>query len=300
MRIGMVGLGRMGGNMTLRLLRRGHEVVGYARSESSRKPVADEGAETPGSLAELVQALEPPRHVWLMVPAGEPTESTVAELSDLLDEGDLVVDGGNSLFRDSVRRAAGLSQKGIAFVDAGVSGGIWGREEGYCLMLGGEASAVSRLEPVLTDLAPEDGWAHVGPSGAGHFVKMVHNGIEYGLLQAYGEGMEILRSSVYDLDLKQVTEVWRRGSVVRSWLLDLLATAYEKDPGLEEVAGYVEDSGEGRWTVLSAIDQEVPAPVTALSLFARFASRQEESYAAKVIAALRREFGGHAVRKDEP
>ena len=296
----MVGLGRMGGNMTLRLLRRGHEVVGYARSESSRKPVADEGAETPGSLAELVQALEPPRHVWLMVPAGEPTESTVAELSDLLDEGDLVVDGGNSLFRDSVRRAAELSQKGIAFVDAGVSGGIWGREEGYCLMLGGEASAVSRLEPVLTDLAPEDGWAHVGPSGAGHFVKMVHNGIEYGLLQAYGEGMEILRSSVYDLDLKQVTEVWRRGSVVRSWLLDLLATAYQKDPGLEEVAGYVEDSGEGRWTVLSAIDQEVPAPVTALSLFARFASRQEESYAAKVIAALRREFGGHAVRKDEP
>jgi 6-phosphogluconate dehydrogenase len=298
MRLGMVGLGRMGGNMSIRLLRRGHEVVGYARSEDSRDRVARQGATAAASLEGLVAELDPPRVVWVMVPSGDPTESTVARLSEMLQAGDIVVDGGNSLFRDSIRRAAELTKRNVMFVDAGVSGGIWGLEEGYCLMLGGEPDAVAKLEPILTDLAPENGWARVGPSGSGHFVKMVHNGIEYGLLQSYGEGFEILNASVYDLDLHQVAELWRRGSVVRSWLLDLLAAALSGDPELARVKGYVEDSGEGRWTVLSAIDEDVPAPVTALSLFARFASRQEESFSAKVIAALRREFGGHAVRED--
>jgi 6-phosphogluconate dehydrogenase len=298
MRLGMVGLGRMGGNMSIRLLRRGHEVVGYARSEESRGRVARHGANAVTSLEELVSMLDRPRAVWLMVPAGDPTEKTVTRLGELLEAGDIIVDGGNSLFRDSLRRAAELSKNGIMFVDAGVSGGIWGLEEGYCLMLGGEQDAVNRLEPVLSALAPEGGWARVGPSGSGHFVKMVHNGIEYGLLQSFGEGFEILNASVYDLDLSQVADLWRRGSVVRSWLLDLLAAALSKDPELARVKGYVEDSGEGRWTVLSAIDENVPAPVTALSLFARFASRQEESFSAKVIAALRREFGGHAVREE--
>jgi 6-phosphogluconate dehydrogenase len=294
----MVGLGRMGGNMSIRLLRAGHEVVGYARSAESRERVGRHGANSAASLEELVSALDPPRAVWVMVPAGDPTESTIATLAELLDSGDVVVDGGNSLFRDSVRRAADLSKKDVLFVDAGVSGGIWGLEEGYCLMLGGPAEAVDRLEPVLTALAPDKGWARVGPSGSGHFVKMVHNGIEYGLLQSFGEGFEILNASVYDLDLRQVAELWRHGSVVRSWLLDLLALALSRDSDLAKVKDYVEDSGEGRWTVLSAIDEDVPAPVTALSLFARFASRQEESFSAKVIAALRREFGGHAVRED--
>jgi 6-phosphogluconate dehydrogenase len=298
MRLGMVGLGRMGGNMTIRLVEHAHEVVGFAHRESSRQRVADHGAETAASLEELVGALQPPRHVWLMIPAGDPTETTVSELGDLLDRDDLVVDGGNSLFRDSLRRAAALKERGIFYLDAGVSGGIWGRETGYCLMVGGEAGGIERMRPALESLAPQDGWAHVGPSGAGHFVKMVHNGIEYGLLQAYGEGFEILRSSVYELDLHQIAAVWRYGSVVRSWLLELLVSALEKDPQLEAVRDYVEDSGEGRWTVLAAMDEEVPVPVTALSVFARFASRQDESFSAKVIAALRGEFGGHEVKKE--
>jgi 6-phosphogluconate dehydrogenase len=298
MRIGMVGLGRMGGNMTIRLIRKGHQVVGFARSESSRKEVADQGAETADSLAGLVSALPSPRMVWSMVPAGDPTDQVVGDLAGLLDEGDLVVDGGNSNFRQSQRRAAVLAERGVAFVDAGVSGGVWGLAEGYCLMVGGEPGAVGRLEPVFEALAPEDGWAHVGPSGAGHFTKMVHNGVEYGMLQAYGEGFEILQASEFDLDLRQVAEVWRHGSVVRSWLLDLLAGALERSPGLEDVAGYVEDSGEGRWTVQAAIDENVPAPAIALALFSRFASRQEESFSAKIIAALRREFGGHAVKEE--
>ena len=298
MRLGMVGLGRMGGNMTTRLVRAGHEVVGYARNEASRRAAAAEGAETADSLEGLVAALDPPRVVWSMVPSGDPTEQVIRDLGDLLEQGDLICDGGNSNFTESVRRAGELTARGIGFIDAGVSGGIWGLTEGYCMMLGGSEEGIGRLRPALDALAPPEGWAHVGTHGAGHFVKMVHNGIEYGILQAYGEGFEILKASVFDLDLRQVAEVWRRGSVVRSWLLDLLASALEKDPGLETVAGYVEDSGEGRWTVLTAIDEDVPAPVTALSLFARFASRQEESFSAKVIAALRREFGGHAVRKD--
>ena len=294
MRLGMVGLGRMGGNMSVRLMRHGHQVTGYSRSATAES----KDVEQAGSLEELVRTLEPPRVVWCMVPAGEPTESTVAALGELCGAGDVVVDGGNSFYRHSIRRADALGAKGIDFVDAGVSGGIWGLEEGYCLMLGGRPEAVERLRPLLDALAPPDGWAHVGPTGAGHFVKMVHNGIEYGLLQAYGEGFEILKRSEFDLDLPAVAEVWRRGSVVRSWLLDLLARALEADPSLERIAGYVEDSGEGRWTVQAAMDEDVPAPVTALSLFARFASRQDESFAAKVIAALRREFGGHEVRED--
>ncbi|HJV05020.1 MAG TPA: decarboxylating 6-phosphogluconate dehydrogenase [Actinomycetota bacterium] len=300
MRLGMVGLGRMGGNMAVRLQRAGHEVVGYSTGARSRSAAAERGTEVVDSLDGLVKALEPARVVWLMVPAGDPTGSTIEELSGLLERGDLVVDGGNSHHTDSVHRAGALRERGIEFVDAGVSGGIWGLEEGYCLMLGGPDAAVARLRPALDALAPPDGWAHVGPSGAGHFVKMVHNGIEYGLLQAYGEGFEILGACDYDLDLHQVAEVWRRGSVVRSWLLDLLGRALGRSPDLADVAGYVEDSGEGRWTVQTAIDEAVPAPATALALFARFASRQDESFAAKVIAALRREFGGHAVREEHP
>jgi 6-phosphogluconate dehydrogenase len=298
MQLGMVGLGRMGGNMSIRLLRAGHEVVGYSRGAESRAEAERNGVRTATALAGLVGDLPAPRVVWLMIPAGAPTESTIRELSGLLDRGDLVVDGGNSNWEDSMRRHDELGSHGIAFLDVGVSGGVWGLENGYCMMVGGQAEAVERLRPALDALAPPDGWAHLGPGGAGHFVKMVHNGIEYGLLQAYGEGFEILERSRFDLDLAAVAEVWRRGSVVRSWLLDLLASALARDPGLDQIKGYVEDSGEGRWTVQAAIDEDVPAPITALSLFARFASRQDESFAAKVIAALRHEFGGHAVRPD--
>jgi 6-phosphogluconate dehydrogenase len=297
MRLGMVGLGRMGGNMAVRLQQAGHEAVGYATDTESRQLAAGRGTDVKDSLGGLVAALDSPRVVWLMVPAGEPTETTVTALGDLLAPGDLVVDGGNSHHTDSVRRAEALNERGVDFVDVGVSGGIWGLEEGYCLMVGGPEPAVERLRPVLEALAPPDGWARMGPSGAGHFVKMVHNGIEYGLLQAYGEGFEILKASDYGLDLDRIAEVWRRGSVVRSWLLDLLAQAFARSPDLSDVAGYVEDSGEGRWTVNAAIDEAVPAPATAMALFARFASRQDESFSAKVIAALRREFGGHEVRE---
>ncbi len=289
MQLGMVGLGRMGANMVERLRRGGHEVVGYDR---------DPAVSEVGSLEELVAKLAPPRVVWMMVPAGEPTEATITALAKFLGGGDLVVDGGNSNFRDSLRRADDLAARGLLFADAGTSGGIWGLEEGYCLMVGGSEEAFSRLEPALATLAPEAGYAHVGPAGAGHFVKMVHNGIEYGLLQAYGEGFEILRGSKQfpDLDLGRIAELWRHGSVVRSWLLDLAVRALAADPTLEAVRGYVEDSGEGRWTVLEAIEEDVPAPVSALALFARFASRQEDSFAMKLIAALRGEFGGHAVQ----
>jgi 6-phosphogluconate dehydrogenase len=290
MKLGMVGLGRMGGNMTERLRERGHELATYARS----------GGGTAASLEELVAQLEPPRAVWLMIPAGAPTEGAFQELLGLCAPGDVIVDGGNSNFRDSQRRAAEAAERGLAFLDAGVSGGIWGREVGYCLMVGGEREAVSRLEPVFADLAPADGYAHVGPSGAGHFVKMVHNGIEYGLMQAYGEGFEILNASEFDLDLTEIAGIWRYGSVVRSWLLELLHAAFEQDgSGLEGIAGYVEDSGEGRWTVFEAVNESVPAPAISAALFARFASRQDESFAAKVNAALRNQFGGHAVRAVE-
>jgi 6-phosphogluconate dehydrogenase len=290
MRLGMVGLGRMGGNMVERLRERGHDVASYARS----------GGGTADSLEELVSQLEAPRAVWLMIPAGAPTEEAFQELLTLCAPADVIVDGGNSNFRDSQRRAGAAEQRGLHFVDAGVSGGIWGREVGYCLMVGGEEEPVSRLEPVFRDLAPEDGYAHVGPSGAGHFVKMVHNGIEYGLMQAYAEGFEILQASEFELDPTEVAGIWRYGSVVRSWLLELLHAAFEENGGeLEGIAGYVEDSGEGRWTVFEAINESVPAPAISAALFARFASRQEESFAAKVNAALRNQFGGHAIRAVE-
>jgi 6-phosphogluconate dehydrogenase len=287
MKLGMVGLGRMGANMTERLRGHGHTVETYARTNPER---------TAGSLVELAEKLEQPRVVWLMIPAGAPTEHAFQTLLGLLEDGDVIVDGGNSNFRDSQRRAAEAQKKAVAFLDAGVSGGIWGLKEGYCVMVGGDASAFASVEPILKDLTEPGGYAHVGPSGAGHFVKMVHNGIEYGMMQALGEGFEILQASEFPLDLRQVAALWQHGSVVRSWLLDLLVLALEQDPGLQEIRGYVEDSGEGRWTVLNAIDESVPAPAITLALYARFASRQDESFAAKVAAALRQQFGGHAVK----
>ena len=300
MRLGMVGLGRMGGGMTERLLRGGHEVVAHDPDEAARARARAAGADAVGSLEELVERLGPPRIAWTMVPAGEPTERVVARLGELLEPGDVVVDGGNSHFRDSMRRAEQLAASGIRFVDCGVSGGIWGLREGYCLMVGGDADAFGLLQPALRALAPEGGYAHVGPSGAGHFVKMVHNAIEYGMLAAYGEGFELLHASPFGLDLARVAGVWRRGSVIRSWLLDLLHGALERQPDLAGVRGWVEDTGEGRWAVETAVSEAVPAPFTALALFQRFASRQEESFAAKVIAALRAEFGGHGLRTEEP
>jgi 6-phosphogluconate dehydrogenase len=298
MRLGMVGLGRMGGSMTARLLAGGHEVVGFDPSADAVGAAEAAGATGAGSLAELVAALEPPRVVWLMVPAGDVTESTVRDLGGLLSDGDVVVDGGNSHYKDSMRRAEQLAGGGIGFVDCGTSGGVWGLANGYCLMVGGERDAVAVVEPAFLALAPEGGYAHVGRSGAGHFTKMVHNGIEYGLLAAYGEGFEILERSSFDLDLEAIAGIWRYGSVVRSWLLELLHDALERDPRLASIRGWVADSGEGRWTVEAAIEEDVPAPITATALFARFSSRQEESFSAKVIAALRQEFGGHAVKAE--
>ncbi len=288
MQLGMVGLGRMGGNMRERLRRGGHEVVGYAR---------DPEVSDVGSLSALVSGLRAPRTVWLMIPAGDPTEQTIRELGGLLDNSDLVVDGGNSNFRDSMRRGADLEKRGMLFADAGTSGGIWGLEIGYCLMVGGNEEAFRRIEPALETLAPKNGYAHVGPVGAGHFTKMVHNGIEYAMLQAYAEGFEILQASQFELDLHQLAALWNHGSVVRSWLLELAESAFGRDPDLSKVRGYVEDSGEGRWTVFEAINENVPAPAIAASLFARFASRQDDSFAMRVIAALRNEFGGHAVKE---
>lgn len=289
MKLGMVGLGRMGANMAERLRRGGHEVVGYDRNPD----VSDVE-----SLAKLVEALTPPRVVWVMVPAGGPTEDTVRELADLLQPGDLIVDGGNSNFRDSIRRGEELAKRQLLFADAGTSGGVWGLENGYCLMVGAGDEAFQLIEPALETLAPEDGYAHVGPVGAGHFTKMVHNGIEYAMLQAYAEGFEILNASQFHLDLHRIASLWNHGSVVRSWLLELAESALSRNPDLSGVHGYVEDSGEGRWTVFEAINEDVPAPAIAASLFARFASRQKDSFAMKMIAALRNEFGGHALRTE--
>jgi 6-phosphogluconate dehydrogenase len=290
MKLAMIGLGRMGGNMVKRLEQGGHELATYSRS----------GGGTASSLEELVGQLEPARVVWLMIPAGGPTEGAFQELLGLLDEGDVIVDGGNSNFRDSQRRHGLAAEKGIRFVDAGVSGGVWGLEVGYCLMVGGDDDAVREVEPAFRTLAPEDGYAHVGPPGAGHFVKMVHNGIEYGLMQAYAEGFEVMERSEFDLDLHEIAGIWRYGSVVRSWLLELLVAAFEKEgTHLERIEGYVEDSGEGRWTIAEAIAEDVPVPVISSALFARFASRQQESFAAKITAALRNQFGGHAVKAVE-
>ncbi len=287
MQLGMVGLGRMGSGMTERLERDGHEIKTFDPKVPS----------TAGSLRELASQLEPPRAVWLMIPAGEITENAFKELLSALEPGDTIVDGGNSNFRDSQRRYKEAQQRELHFVDTGVSGGIWGLREGFCLMAGGDDEPVTRLEPIFRSLAPEDGYAHVGASGAGHFVKMVHNGIEYGLMQAYGEGFEVMHASEFDLDLHEIAGIWRNGSVVRSWLLDLLHAAFEQDGSeLEKIEGYVEDSGEGRWTVFEAINESVPAPAISAALYARFASRQDESFSAKVAAALRNQFGGHAVK----
>src|SRR6266511_3748451 len=289
MRLGMIGLGRMGGNMVRRLELDGHDLVTYTRS----------GGGTAATIEELVSALQRPRVAWMMVPAGEATEATLATLLGLLEPDDIVVDGGNSNFRHSKRRYADAREQGIRFIDVGVSGGIWGLQVGYCLMAGGDEDAIATVEPAFRTLAPEDGYAHVGPSGAGHFVKMVHNGIEYGLMQAYAEGFEIMHASEYDLDLHEISGIWRYGSVVRSWLLELLYSAFEQEGNeLEGIAGYVEDSGEGRWTIVEAINESVPAPVIASSLFARSASRQDESFGAKINAALRKQFGGHAVKTE--
>ena len=312
MKLGMVGLGRMGANMTERLRKDEHTVETYARTAPDR---------TAGSLVELASMLDQPRVVWLMIPAGSPTENAFQTLLPLLEDGDVVVDGGNSNFRDSQRRAADAKRKGVYFLDTGVSGGIWGLTEGYCIMVGGEAAAFQHAEPIFKSLAPPDGYAHVGPSGAGHFTKMVHNGIEYGLMQAYAEGLNVLKHAnvgrhaqetdaettplrnpehyVYELDVAAIAEVWRRGSVISSWLLDLTAQALNASPNLDDYAGRVSDSGEGRWTVQAAVDEGVPAPVLTASLFDRFASRGEADWGNRVLSAMRHAFGGHLEKSPE-
>jgi 6-phosphogluconate dehydrogenase len=300
MQIGFVGLGRMGGNMVHRILRDSdNQVVAWDPGEAAVETAVGHGASGTKSLDELVSQLDKPRAVWLMVPSGAPTQQTIEKLFELLEEGDMIVDGGNSKWTDSKRNAELASSHGLEFVDVGTSGGVWGLEVGYCMMVGGSDAAVQRLAPILDVLAPPDGWAHMGAHGSGHYVKMVHNGIEYGLLQAYAEGFEILHASDYGLDLHSISRLWLQGSVIRSWLLELAEHAFETEgTDLANIRGYVEDSGEGRWTVFDAIDKNVPAPVITLSLLSRFASRQDESYSAKVIAALRHEFGGHAIKQE--
>ncbi|HXI02258.1 MAG TPA: decarboxylating 6-phosphogluconate dehydrogenase [Candidatus Saccharimonadales bacterium] len=296
MELGMVGLGKMGKNMALRLLREEHRVVAWNRSPGPVQEVVAEGAEGAKDLADLVAKLPAPRVVWLMVPAGKVTATILQQVSALLSEGDIVVDGGNSNFRDSMRRADELRSRGIRYLDAGTSGGVWGLQVGYCLMVGGDRSAFDIVAPALKTLAPPDGFLYTGPAGSGHYTKMVHNGIEYGMMQAYAEGFELLQESGFGLDLRAISHLWNQGSVIRSWLLDLAEDAFEKDRNLEQIQGFVDDSGEGRWTVKEAIDRAVPAPVIALSVLMRFRSRQQDSFSMKVLAALRNEFGGHAVK----
>ncbi|MHB8289846.1 MAG: phosphogluconate dehydrogenase (NAD(+)-dependent, decarboxylating) [Acidimicrobiales bacterium] len=299
MKIAMVGLGKMGANMTKRLLRNGHQVVVYDRSEQARLSLAGDGAAPAESLQDAVGQLEAPRVVWLMLPAGDPTDQTIAEVKTMLARGDIIVDGGNSNYLGAAPAARELATLGIAFIDAGVSGGIWGLDNGYCLMVGGDKEAVSVVEPVFYDLAPEGGYAHVGPPGAGHFVKMVHNGIEYGLMQSYAEGFELLAAAEeFHLDLHEIASIWRYGSVVRSWLLDLAHRALAPGAGFEHIEGVIVDSGEGRWTVEESVKRGVAAPVMATSLFARFSSRSKDSVAPRLVAALRNQFGGHAVVTD--
>jgi 6-phosphogluconate dehydrogenase len=297
MELGFIGLGKMGMNMVTRLRRDQHRVVVYDRSNELIKQAEGLGCIGSSSLADLVGKLSAPRAVWIMVPSGTPTEETIQAVSALLQPGDTIVDGGNTRFHDDVRRAAELKKKGIHYVDAGTSGGIWGLKVGYCLMIGGEDAAVTRLEPVFKTLAPENGWAHVGAVGAGHYVKMVHNGIEYSMMQGYAEGFELMSKSEYKLDLARVADLWMHGSVVRSWLLELAAGALKEDQKLENLKGYVQDSGEGRWMIADAIEKDVPVPTLTTALFTRFRSRQEESFAEKMLAALRNAFGGHAVRR---
>ena len=300
MDLGMIGLGRMGGNMAQRLLSAGHKVVAYDPQMAAVQAVAQQGGAGAASLDDLIEQLTPPRAVWVMVPAGEPTESTINTLAESLSPGDTVIDGGNSNYKDSIRRAEALAVYGLSFMDVGTSGGIWGLKEGYSMMIGGDESTFKRLEPIFQALAPghDRGYGHVGPAGAGHFVKMVHNGIEYGLMQAYAEGFELMGAKQdFNLDLAQIASIWRYGSVVRSWLLDLTAAALEEEPGLESLQAYVEDSGEGRWMVQESIDLSIPTPVISLALQARFRSRQDQPFGAKLLAAMRNQFGGHSVRR---
>jgi len=297
MEIGFIGLGKMGMNMVTRLQRDKHHVVVYDRTADLVKQAESQGCVGASSLADLISKLKAPRAVWIMVPSGAPTEETVNAVAALLQPGDTIIDGGNTRFVDDVRRAAELKKKKIDYVDAGTSGGVWGLKLGYCLMVGGEKEPVKRLETVFKTLAPENGWAHMGGSGAGHYVKMVHNGIEYSMMQGYAEGFELMAKSEYKLDLAKIADLWMHGSVVRSWLLELAAGALSQDPRLENLKGYVQDSGEGRWMIADAIDKDVPVPTLTTALFTRFRSRQEESFAEKMLAALRNAFGGHSVRK---
>ena len=299
MQLGFVGLGKMGLNMVTRLERGGHDIVAYDRSADAVSQAEAAKASGVPSLDALVSKLAAPRAVWVMVPAGDATEAQIAELLEHLEKGDTIVDGGNTNFHDDQRRHPDLKARGTNYIDAGTSGGIWGLQVGYCLMVGGEEAAVKPLEPIFRSLAPDGGYLHVGGAGAGHYVKMVHNGIEYGLMQAYAEGFEIMHAASYELDLAAISELWMQGSVVRSWLLELAARAFRANgPDLEHIKGFVQDSGEGRWTVQEAIDHDVPAPIITLSLLTRFRSRQEDSYGAKVLAALRNEFGGHEVKTE--
>jgi 6-phosphogluconate dehydrogenase len=300
MDVAMVGLGRMGANMARRLLRDGHRVVVWNRHYEKAEELGGEGAEPVRELAELVPALPKPRVIWLMLPYGDPTQEAIDTLAPLLDEGDIIIDGGNSPYRDDQRRGAALAEKGIRYLDAGTSGGVWGLKVGYCLMVGGDRSAFEHVEPILRTLAPPGhGYDYMGGHGSGHFVKMVHNGIEYGMMQAYAEGFELLEATEWELDLAAISDLWNHASVVRSWLLELAVDAFTKDPGLDEITGYVDDTGEGRWTVEQAIEHAVPMPAIASALFMRFRSRQPDTFSGKVLAALRNEFGGHAVKENE-
>jgi 6-phosphogluconate dehydrogenase len=296
--IGIIGLGRMGSGMTQRLLQGGHQVVVYDRTPQTVSAMTSKGATASSSLEDLGQKLKAPKIFWLMIPAGAPVDDTIQRLEDTLAPGDVIVDGGNSNYRDSIRRAEALRTQQVEYLDAGVSGGIWGLKVGFCLMVGGNQAIFKQVEPIFKTLAPPDGYAYVGPSGAGHYAKMVHNGIEYSLLQGYAEGFEILKSSPFDFDLVQLSKLWNHGSVIRSWLLELAQAAFQRDPNLEHIRGWVEDSGEGRWTLEESIEHAVPAPALAMSLFMRFRSRQDDSFSGKVLAALRNEFGGHAVKPE--
>jgi 6-phosphogluconate dehydrogenase len=298
MQLGVIGLGRMGSGMTERLLQGGHQVMVYDRSADAVATIAGKGATATGSLEDLGQKLKAPRVFWLMIPAGAPVDDTIQRLSATLSPGDVIIDGGNSNYKDSVRRGEELRSQQIEFLDVGVSGGIWGLKIGFNLMVGGNQAVFKQVEPIFKTLAPPDGYAYVGPTGAGHYSKMVHNGIEYSLLQSYAEGFEILKASPFTFDLVQLSRLWNHGSVIRSWLLELAQAAFERDPELAHIKGYVDDSGEGRWTLQEAIDHTVPAPALAMSLFMRFRSRQDDSFSAKVLAALRNEFGGHPVKAE--
>jgi 6-phosphogluconate dehydrogenase len=297
MQIGFVGLGKMGLNMVTRLKRGGHSIVAFDRSADAVKKSVEAGATGAASLEELAKGLSAPRHVWVMVPSGEPTESTIAALARLLSPGDTIIDGGNTNFHDDVRRAKTLAGQNLHYVDAGTSGGIWGLKEGYCLMVGGEADVCKRLEPIFLTLAPPDGYLRVGDSGAGHYVKMIHNGIEYGMMQAYAEGFELMHDGSYTLDVGAIAALWNHGSVVRSWLLELTALALAEDKDLAGLEAFVEDSGEGRWTVQEGIEKAVPLPVLTAAVFTRFASRQDNAFGLRLLAAMRNQFGGHAVKK---